>query len=521
MTSQPSSLPPELDPRGRHQNARTSKSGNKNGAPGPNNPSDQNRAPGGKDGGGKSGWPRALGLISIVLAGCILVVSGTAYTWYSDVIGNLKREKGITSAGGTAASDGAQNVLLVGSDSRAGSDNFAQAPTDQTQVVGARSDTVILAHLAPGHEEATLVSLPRDSWVTIPAYTDTKGVAHPAHLDKLNAAFSLGGAALLVKTVQNLTGIHVDHYAEIDFVGFQKMVAALGGVQVCLTEPAHDVQTGLNLSAGEHKLNGVQALAFVRQRYGLPLGDIDRIKRQQQFLGAMMRKVESAGTLTNPLKLNAFLKALTSSITVDSGMGLSDLKKLAFKLKDMSTGSVVLTTMPLSGFATEEGQDVDIVDTTKAATLFGALKADSAASSHSSPAPALTVPASQVRVSVFNGAGTPGLASKAAGELAKLGYQLVGTPANHGTGATVTLIEYGPSQAEAARTLAASISGATLQPEASLGSDIDLVLGSSFTSAVAPGTAPSATSGTSSPASGSTGGVATGTTTAASASCTN
>jgi anionic cell wall polymer biosynthesis LytR-Cps2A-Psr (LCP) family protein len=132
----------------------------------------------------------------MVLAGTVLVASGAFYGWYRYLNGNLHRVSGITSSGGAVASDGAENVLLVGSDSRSGQgDSFAQAPTDQTQVVGARSDTVILAHLAPGHEEATLVSLPRDSWVEIPSYTDSKGVSHPAHQDKLNAAFSLGGAA--------------------------------------------------------------------------------------------------------------------------------------------------------------------------------------------------------------------------------------------------------------------------------------------------------------------------------------
>jgi LCP family protein required for cell wall assembly len=457
----------------------------------------------------------------MVLAGTVLVASGAFYGWYRYLNGNLHRVSGITSSGGAVASDGAENVLLVGSDSRSGQgDSFAQAPTDQTQVVGARSDTVILAHLAPGHEEATLVSLPRDSWVEIPSYTDSKGVSHPAHQDKLNAAFSLGGAALLVRTVQNLTGIHIDHYAEIDFAGFQKMVSALGGVQVCLSQPAHDVQTGLNLTAGVHELNGVQALEFVRQRYGLPLGDIDRIKRQQQFLASMMRKAISAGTLTNPIKLNSFLTALTGSITVDSGMGFSDMKTLALKLKDLGAGNVVLTTMPLSGFATEDGQDVDIVDTTKSATLFDSLRSDTPASAAAVAATPsvtpLTVAVGQVHVQVFNGAGVKGLAAKASADLSKLGYQIVGAPANRGTGASATLIEYGPTQAEAARTLAASLPGATLQPEASLGADIQLVLGSSYTTAVAPGTAPAAAS-----AASSSPGVATGTTTAASAGCTD
>jgi len=253
------------------------------------------------------------------------------------------------------------------------------------QVDGQRSDTVILAHLAKGNQQATLVSLPRDSWVNIPAYTDAKGTAHPAHDDKLNAAFSLGGAALLVATVQQLSGIHVDHYVEIDFAGFQNMVSSLGGVDVCLTRPAHDVQTGLNLTAGDHHLDGPTALAFVRQRYGLPLGDIDRIKRQQQFLGSMVRKVESAGTLANPIKLNDFLDALTKSISVDSSMNLGDMTKLALKLKGLGSGNVTLTTMPLLGFSKQNGVDVDDVDVPKKDALFASLIADAGAAVASPP----------------------------------------------------------------------------------------------------------------------------------------
>jgi hypothetical protein len=232
----------------------------------------------------------------------------------------------------------------------------------------------------------------------------------------------------------------------------------------------------------------------------------------------MMRKVISAGTLTNPLKLNSFLTALTGSITVDSGMGFSDMKTLALKLKDMGAGNVALTTMPLSGFATEDGQDVDIVDTAKSAALFDSLKSDnpaSAAAVAATPtATPLTVAVGQVHVQVFNGAGVKGLAAKASADLSKLGYQLVGSPANRGTGASATLIEYGPTQAEAARTLAASLPGATLQPESALGADIQLVLGSSYRTAVAPGTAPAA-GATPAPS-----GVATGSTTAASTACT-
>ncbi|MDQ1485678.1 MAG: hypothetical protein QOJ62_1371 [Actinomycetota bacterium] len=490
----PLTLPPELDPRGRKRAA----------------PKPVGEAAGG------GGWRRPVGITALVLAVIVLASSGVLYTRYLHYNHNLQRAAGVITGGGSVATGGAENVLLVGSDNRTGTgDQFAQAPAGQTQVQGQRSDTVILAHLAKGHQKATLVSLPRDSWVNIPAYSDAKGVAHPAHLDKLNSAFSLGGAALLIRTVQDLTKIHIDHYAEIDFAGFQNMVTALGGVDICLTKSAHDVQTGLNLTAGPHHLDGKTALAFVRQRYGLALGDIDRIKRQQQFLASMTRKIMSAGTLANPIKLNGFLDALTKSITVDSGMSTGDMLKLALKLKALSSGNVILTTMPISGFSKQNGVDVDDVDQVKAAALFDSLIRDDAAVSPSPSAgaatpTALTVPASAVRVQVFNGAGVAGLGRRTATDLGKLGFQLVGTPADRGTGAATTVIEYGPTQAQSARTLQAAVPGSTLKLNQQLGADLQIVVGSSYTGAVAPGSAPTA----------STSGNAQGGTSAANAACT-
>jgi LCP family protein required for cell wall assembly len=485
-------LPPELNPRG----------------PG------ASFAAAPKDKTGRRGWRRPLGITAAVIAVVVLLASGVLYTRYLHYDHNLTKAAGVLQPGGSQSADGAENVLLVGSDNRSGDDSFAQAPKGQEQVIGQRSDTVMLAHLAKGHQKATLVSLPRDAWINIPAYTDSKGVAHPAHMDKLNAAFSLGGAPLLVNTVQQLTGVHIDHYVEIDFVGFQNMVNALGGVDVCLARPAKDRYTGINLSAGNHHLDGAQALAFVRQRHNLPLGDIDRIKRQQAFLASMLRKVESAGTLANPLKLNAFIDALTKSVTVDSGTSAADLSKMALKLKGLSSGNVVLTTMPLSGFGKEDGQDVDVVDQAKAHALFQSLIDDN----NGQPAPSQTgagptVAPNTVHVTVLNGAGISGLAARASSDLSKLGFVIEGTPGNRGTGATTSVIEYNPTQAAQARTLAAAVPGATLQENQQLDSTIELVLGSSYNGAGAGATQPSA----STPAGAVTGAG----TTAATAGCTN
>jgi len=461
----------------------------------------------------RRGWRRPLGITAAVIAVVVLLASGVLYTRYLHYDHNLTKAAGVLQPGGSKSADGAENVLLVGSDNRSGADSFAQAPKGEEQVIGQRSDTVMLAHLAKGHQKATLVSLPRDSWINIPAYTDSKGAEHPAHMDKLNAAFSLGGAPLLVNTVQQLTGVHIDHYVEIDFTGFQNMVNALGGVDVCLARPAKDRYTGINLSAGNHHLDGAQALAFVRQRHNLPLGDIDRIKRQQAFLASMLRKVESAGTLANPLKLNAFIDALTKSVTVDSGTSAADLGKLALKLKGLSSGNVVLTTMPLSGFGKEDGQDVDVVDQAKAHALFQSLIDDSNGEPGPSQAAGPAVAPNTVHVRVFNGAGVTGLAARASSDLSKLGFVIVGTPGNRGTGATTSVIEYNPTQAAQAHALAAAIPGATLKENPQLDSTIELVLGSSYNGTGASATQPSASA---------PGGAVTGAgTTAATAGCTN
>jgi LCP family protein required for cell wall assembly len=218
-----------------------------------------------------------------------------------------------------------------------------------TFVTGQRSDTVILAHLYGGKSnKVQLVSFPRDSVVDIPAYTDAKGRRHEAQHNRINYAFNEGGPKLLVQTVEQLTNVRIDHYLQVDFDGFQSMVDKLGGVDVCLSRPAKDHFSGIDLSAGKHHIDGAVALSFVRQRHGLQNGDIDRIKRQQQFIGAMVRKVLSAGTLANPLKLNGFLNVATSSLKADEGLDFKQLRTLALRMRNLGAGNVIFATIPLS-----------------------------------------------------------------------------------------------------------------------------------------------------------------------------
>ncbi|WP_232425313.1 LCP family protein [Pseudofrankia inefficax] len=275
-----------------------------------------------------------------------------------------------------AARGGTENILLVGSDSRAGlGGQFGE-------VEGQRSDTTILAHL-DRDGSTTMVSFPRDLWVTIPSY-QSGGVTHAEQRSKLNSAFSLGGPALLVRTIEGLTGLRVDHYVQVDFGGFQAITDALGGVTVCVKElPAslrargfdnlHDRMSGWSGQVGANRLDGAQALAFVRQRYGLPEGDLDRIRRQQQFLSVVFHAMTAPSTLANPVRVRDVLDATTSALTVDRGTSLTDLEPLALRMRTLTGGGSGFETVPATP-ATRAGQSVLLVDPAKLAAFLAPLR---------------------------------------------------------------------------------------------------------------------------------------------------
>jgi LCP family protein required for cell wall assembly len=191
---------------------------------------------------------------------------------------------------------------------------------------------------------------------------------------KINAAFSFGGPKLLIETVENLTGIRVGHYGAIDFEGFKSMTDALGGVTVNIRQSVYDPARKKQWTAGKQKLNGEEALLFVRQRYNLPNGDFDRIRRQQAFLGALAQQAAARGTLTNPLKLDRFMSALTKSISVDEGVSGGDLRSLALSMRSVRASDVVFMTTPHKGTGMRAKQSVVFLDPTKSKELFEAVK---------------------------------------------------------------------------------------------------------------------------------------------------
>ncbi|MDX6355183.1 MAG: hypothetical protein QOF98_2086, partial [Streptomyces sp.] len=245
-----------------------------------------------------------------ILAACtaFLVLALAAGGWYvyQQLNGNITTDtttetelKAHEAERPAAGPTKAENILLIGSDNRGdGNEEYGQDTGTQ------RSDTTILLHLSADRSSATAVSIPRDLMAQVPSCTKADGSTSKASFEQFNWAFETGGAACTIRTVEDMTGIRIDHHLIVDFTGFKNMVNAVGGVDVCVAEPIHDTEAHLDLPAGLQKLNGEQALGYVRARYSIGDGsDTGRMQRQQEFLASLVKKVSSNGVLLNPVKL--------------------------------------------------------------------------------------------------------------------------------------------------------------------------------------------------------------------------
>ncbi|MFP3992023.1 LCP family protein, partial [Streptomyces sp. E11-3] len=315
------------------------------------------------------------------LAAAVIVLAAAGVTWvlYKKLEGNITEDTGTAAEleryereRPTPAAHDAQNILLIGSDSRSGRGNREYGRDEGTQ----RSDTVILLHLAADRQSATAVSLPRDLMVVIPSCRRPNGTRSEEWFAQFNSSFQLGGAACTIRTVEKLTDIRIDHHMIVDFRGFKKMVDAVDGVEVCLKHPIDDPDAHLKLAAGKHKLNGEQALGYVRARKTLGNGsDTERMDRQQQFLGALVKKVQSTGVLLNPTRLYPVLDAATSSLTTDPGLArLTDLYDLVRSMRNIPTDQVRFLTVPRQAYAYDPNRD-ELVQP-DAGRLFDRLRED-------------------------------------------------------------------------------------------------------------------------------------------------
>ncbi|WP_165975726.1 LCP family protein [Actinomadura rubrisoli] len=283
--------------------------------------------------------------------GVLLLLGGGTYLLQRAYDGQVKRIAGaLPTQRGRPVSGRGENWLLIGSDRRA----------DQPSM-GARADTIMLVHLSGRGDRVSVIAIPRDGWIPVPGHGTTK----------INAAFAYGGPPLLIRAVEQYTGVRVNHYASLDFGGFVKMTDALGGVDVTVTQRTHDPMHDRTWRAGHQHLNGVEALDFVRQRWNLPGGDLDRIKRQQAFLHALAAK---AMDTRNPIRIDRFIRATTRSVTVDDSVSSGTLRGLAGRLTGISLMEYLTT--PVAKPDTRDGQSVVVLDDGRARQLFTAVRED-------------------------------------------------------------------------------------------------------------------------------------------------
>jgi LCP family protein required for cell wall assembly len=332
----------------------------------------------------RSGLPRgrivaawlSVGLVAVLVAAAL-----TAYAQYRSVWNSIDR---ISISGldkRPAEPTGALNILLIGSDSRAGGNRSFGAG-----ITGQRSDSILILHIYPGHRGATVLSIPRDSMVPIlacaPGGPGVPGQqADPAQRERINATYAYGGPACLWKTIESQTGIRIDHFIALTFTGFERIVNDIGGVDICLPQAVDDPDSGLHLSAGLHHVMGPEALAFWRERHIGTGSDLQRIARDQYLMASLVQGIERADILGNPSKLYSIAVDAASAMTTDSGLDLGTMLRIAGSLRGLSSRSVDFVQVPVVPYPLDPGAEV-IFRQPQAGELFSAIARDTALPPH-------------------------------------------------------------------------------------------------------------------------------------------
>jgi LCP family protein required for cell wall assembly len=449
---------------------------------------------------GKAGY-----VLSCAAAALVLMISGFSYFVVRDV----------ASIGGSHAivsgpSIGAQNILLMGLESRTDW-NGNILPNDVLKALhacnrqeiadgcgGNDTNTLILIHIPAGGKKAVGFSIPRDDWVN---FADTLGSQQQGKIDQAygvsmaarqsqleqqvpgisqdQLAFegNEAGRAAAVATVEQLTGVHIDHFAEINLDGFYELAKVLGGVEVCLNHPVPlDPNSGFYATrAGYQHLSPKLALAFVRQRDGLPNGDLDRTHRQQAFLDSVLHQLSTEGVLDDLTKVQALLSVAKQYVITDAGWNLLDFVS---QMKDLTSGNITFRTLPILRYQTIDGQDANVVNPADIQQIVH--ETFYPAPNSPSPKPTSTVDAGQTTVDVYNGGNTQGLAAAVSSALAQQGYQ-AGKVGNASSPLTTTEVVYGPGSAAAASKIA-SLFGVTATANSTVAAGhVEVLLGASAT----------------------------------------
>jgi LCP family protein required for cell wall assembly len=439
----------------------------------------------------------------------VAILAGTGWGWNLARIAesSVNRTDAIPSSGNTD-SQGSQhagtemNLLLVGMDSRTGLTAAQQAELNTGDPDGVlNTDTMLLVHVPADGSAASFVSFPRDMYVSIPDHG--KGKLNSAYADGYNGTGGSdtqkdgAGAQLLIRTISQLSGLQIDHFAEVNLLGFFNLSNIVGGVQVNLCAPVDDSYSGANFPAGVQTISGADALKFVRQRHGLPRGDIDRVVRQQVYIAGLIRNVLSSQLLLNLSKQKQIVEQVGGSITVDQGLNLFDL---AAQMQGVQPGNITFQTVPGLTDATVPnwGSVLQLPDQAVLTRFFSSLTATPAqttapaTTSTSTSTSTSTIRPDEITVRVANGSGKAGAAASAATALASAGF--LATSGGNAASTGTTTVRYRTGDDATAAVLATQVPGAALTVDDSVAAGtVDLVLGSDYVGIGQPVTAPAET----------------------------
>lgn len=411
----------------------------------------------------------ACGMTGVVIAGSLAV-----YGLYQDAFGIATADVDPDGWGDRPAQvDGLHNILLLGTDERAGDD------AAYNELNGIRPDVLVVVSIDVDQGGVTMVNLPRDTMVEIPPCEGgEEGSGWNGGVDQLNHAMVYGGMDCQGNTVETITDIHLDHMVLVDFAGFENIVDSVGGIEMCIPEPIDDPKAHLKLDAGLQELNGKQALGLARSRESTETGsDLDRIENQQRMIGAILREVTDGEVLSSPSSLYGFLDSITDSLTTDSGFTVDKMTELAIAMREVDLGRMNMVTAPVVEYPPNDNKVM--LDEVPARALFSAVAVGelTAVDDGDTEEPGGGVEPSDVSLRVLNNTGIDGLGSEVQQRLTAEGF-VVTEATNPEPGAPdTTTVFHGPEQAEHAEVLAQALSVAEVVEEPSLGEELELVMG--------------------------------------------
>ncbi|WP_017590873.1 LCP family protein [Nocardiopsis ganjiahuensis] len=417
--------------------------------------------------------------IACVATALAIIASLGGYGWYQGLVGNITTAQVDTDEWDRPTSvEGVMNLLIIGSDVRSGEN------AEYGEAEGERPDTMLIASVNVDNGAATLVNLPRDLMVDLPACEAVEGYEGMSpHQGMINSAMTFGGVGCQWNAVEQVTGVHLDHFVMMDFTGFKDMVDAIGGVEMCIPEPVDDPKAHLVLDAGLQTLDGEDSLGFVRSRYSQGDGsDLSRIDRQQEFMGAMLREVLSSEVMTSPVTITNFLGAVTDSITTDDDLTIDTMADIAISMREVDLDRVQFVTVPNGAHPDDENR---IIMSDAAPALFEAINSGADLSGgedeeKGDEAEESSVEPSDVSVEILNNTTLEGLALEIQAVLAGEGYVVTGVGNPELRAPELTTVYHGPGDEAAAELLAGELSNAQTEEVEGLEQTLELVAGSDW-----------------------------------------